>query len=71
MANSEDDPAMGLKRLLVSAKMMSVAQQGMLTLQKLHNGGAQQMVVQHVHVADGGPAVVGAMQMGSGKQEGK
>ena len=61
-ANSEYDPAMGLKRLQASAKMMGAAQQGMLTLQKLRNGGAQQMVIQHVHVAEGGQAIVGTMQ---------
>lgn len=61
-ATSEYDPAMGIKRLQVSAKMMNSAQQGMLTLQKLRNGGAQQMVIQHVHVEDGGQAVIGAVQ---------
>ena len=61
-AKNEYDPAMEIKRLHASAKMMSAAQQGMLTLQKLRNGGAQQMVVQHVHVAEGGQAVIGAVQ---------
>lgn len=71
MAHREYEPAMGLKRLQASAKMMATAQQGMLTLQKLRNGGAQQIVIQHVHVADGGQAVVGAVQAGGFQPEKK
>lgn len=62
MANWKYDPIIGIKRLQVSAKMMGVAQQGMLTLHKLRTGGTQNVVVQHVYVADGGQAVIGAVQ---------
>ena len=43
-------------------RMISIAQQGVLTLQKLKTGGTQNVVVQHVHVASGGQALVGAVQ---------
>jgi hypothetical protein len=58
-AQNECDPAMEIKRLQISARMMAMAQQGVVTLQKLRTGGTQNVVVQHVYVADGGQAVVG------------
>ncbi len=45
-----------------TAKLMGAFQQGMLTLQKLRNGGNQTMTVQHVHVESGGQAVIGSIQ---------
>lgn len=63
-ASYESDPAMQVKRLQVSARMMNVSQQGMLNLQKLRTGGTQNVIVQHVHIADGGQAVIGAVQTG-------
>jgi hypothetical protein len=44
--------------------MMSVVQQGLLTLQKLKTGGTQNVVVQHVHVESGGQAIVGVQSGG-------
>jgi hypothetical protein len=41
-----------------SARLMSVFQEGLLTLAKLRTGGKQVVVVQHVYVNDGGQAVV-------------
>jgi hypothetical protein len=41
-----------------SARMMETFQRGLLTLERLRNGGKQTVVVQHVNVADGGQAVV-------------
>ena len=61
-AANESDPAMEMKRLQMSARMMAMAQQGLLTLQKLKTGGTQNVVVQHVHVEAGGQAVVGNVQ---------
>lgn len=61
-ASQESDPSVELKRLQISARMMSVAQQGLLTLQKLKTGGTQSVVVQHVHVQAGGQAVVAQVQ---------
>lgn len=62
------DPVIELKRLQIAAKMMNTFQQGVLTLHKLRTGGTQNVIVQHVHVADGGQAVIGSVQTG-GKQE--
>ena len=67
-AQREHDPAMEIKRLQVSARMMAMAQQGVITLQKLKSGGTQNVVVQHVYVGAGGQAVVG-MQTGNGANE--
>ncbi|HME20447.1 MAG TPA: hypothetical protein VKI44_03655 [Acetobacteraceae bacterium] len=41
-----------------SARMMTVFQDGLLTLQKIRSGGTQHVVVQHINVGDGGRAVV-------------
>ena len=63
-AQCEDDPAVEIKRLQIAARMINIAQQGVITLQKLKTGGTQNVIVQHVHVADGGQALVGAVQTG-------
>jgi hypothetical protein len=47
------------KRLNAVARCMSVYQQGLLTLRKVRRGGHQRISVQHVHVSDGGQAIVG------------
>jgi hypothetical protein len=44
-----------------SARMMETFQRGLLTLERLRNGGRQTVVVQHVAVSDGGQAVVAGM----------
>jgi hypothetical protein len=41
-----------------SARAMDSYQRGLLTLERLRNGGKQTVVVQHVAVSDGGQAVV-------------
>jgi hypothetical protein len=41
-----------------AARFMSVFQEGLQTLAKLRTGGKQTVVVQHVHVTNGGQAVV-------------
>ncbi len=61
-ASHESDPAIEIKRLQVSARMMNVAQSGLLALQKLKTGGTQTVVVQHVQVQAGGQAIVGHVQ---------
>ena len=65
-ASHEYDPAIQVKRLQVAARMMAVFQQGVLTLHKLRTGGTQNVVVQHVYVAEGGQAVIGAVQAPGG-----
>jgi hypothetical protein len=50
-----------------SARLMEAFGRGMLTLERLRNGGRQTVVVQHVAVGDGGKAVVaGALTPGAG-----
>ena len=53
-----------------SAKLMQSFQQGLMTMQKLRTGGQQTVTVQHVHVADGGQALIGNVQTGAGLPEG-
>ena len=64
-ASHESDPVLEVKRLQVSARMMNVAQNGLLALQRIKSGGTQNMIVQHVHVEAGGQAVVGSVQTSS------
>jgi len=45
---------------------MSVYQQGLLTLQKLSQGGHQRISVQYVNVSEGGQAVIGKIERSSG-----
>jgi len=41
-----------------AARMMETFQRGLLTLDRLRNGGKQVVTVQHVTVGDGGQAIV-------------
>lgn len=51
-----------------AARMMQVYQEALLTLQKIRSGGKQTVVVQHVHVTEGGQALVaGNMESGKGR----
>jgi len=47
-----------------ATRLMTTFQQGMLTLQKIRTGGSQTVTVQHVHVGEGGQAVIGNVQTG-------
>jgi hypothetical protein len=52
-----------------SARMMETFQRGLLTLERLRNGGKQTVVVQHVDVANGGQAVVaGTVNQGEARK---
>ena len=53
-----------------AARLMSVFQDGMLTLQRLRTGGNQTVTVQHVNVAPGAQAVIGTVQTGGRKRRG-
>ena len=53
------DAAIQNKRLNTAARCMTAYQQGLLTLRKLRVGGHQRISVQHVHVSEGGQAIVG------------
>jgi hypothetical protein len=56
--------------LNTAARLMSVFQDGLLTLQRLRTGGNQTLTVQHVNVAPGGQAVIGNVQAGGTKRGG-
>jgi len=53
-----------------AAKLMRVFCQQTETLQKLRTKGQQTIQVQHVHVNDGGQAIVGNVQQGGGGSRG-
>lgn len=48
-----------------AARLMTVYQDGLLTLQRLRSGGNQTVTVQHVHVNEGGQAVIGNVSPGA------
>jgi hypothetical protein len=59
MAQNEDLPPVEVCRLLNAAARQSDTFQGLLlTLEKLRRGNTQKITVQHVHVNDGGHAMV-------------
>lgn len=53
-----------------AARLMSVYQDGLLTLQRLRTGGKQLVTVQHVTVGPGGQAVIGNVQTRGAKRRG-
>lgn len=64
-AHEERDPTDIQRVVNSSARLMSVFQHGLQTLQKMRTGGRQEVVVQHVKIEDGGKAVVtGRMDKG-------
>lgn len=69
LASYEMDPSVVMKRLNLSARMMTTAQEGMLNLQKLRSSGPQKVVVQHVTVEAGGQAVVGDLALGPDRRQ--
>lgn len=70
-ATGHKDPAIAIKWLNLSARMMDTFQGGLLAIQKLRTGNSQTVVVQHVSVTGGQAVVAGAMQTGvRGEQEG-
>ncbi len=53
-----------------STRMIEAFQRGLLTLERLRNGGKQTVVVQHVAVSEGGQAVVaGTVTPGANRSE--
>lgn len=51
-----------------TAKLMNAFSTHYLTLQKIRSGGNQTMTVQHVHVNEGGQAVIGSIHRGRGEK---
>ena len=52
-----------------AAKMMRVFVAQMEALKKYRTGGQQKMTVEHVHVNEGGQAIVGVVNQGGGKNK--
>ncbi len=53
-----------------AARMMDTFQRGLLTLDRLRNGGRQVVTVQHVTVGEGGQAIVAGTVKGGGRRRG-
>lgn len=65
-------PPVELARLTnAAARLFEVSQAGCMTLQRLHTGGKQTVVVQHVNVEQGGQAVVAGRLEGGRRRRGK
>lgn len=65
-ATMETDPAQSVRLANLATRLLDTYQRGLLTLKRLRSTGDQSITVQHVHVADGGQAVVGSLQTGRG-----
>ena len=61
-ARSEHDAAAKARLTNAAARCMTVYQQGLLTLQKLRQGGHQRISVQYVNVREGSQAVIGNVE---------
>lgn len=55
------------KRLTALARCLTAYQEGVLTFKKLRQTGNQRIVVQYVNVTDGGQAVIGNVERGTGE----
>lgn len=55
------------KRLSAIARCLTAYQQGLVTLKKLRQTGHQRILVQYVNVSEGGQAVIGNIERGSGE----
>jgi len=69
-AMREGDSIEACRLANTAARLMSVFQDGLLTLQRLRTGGNQTVTVQHVNVASGAQAVIGNVQTGGTKRRG-
>ena len=64
-AGQHEDTVEKARLLNASARFMKAFQEGLQTLHKIRNGNRQTMVVQHVHVSEGGQAVIAGEVGGS------
>jgi len=69
-AMKEGDSVEACRLANSAARLLSVYQSGLLTLQKLRTGGSQTVTVQHVNVQPGGQAVIGNVGGGGGERRG-
>jgi len=54
-----------------ATKMLRTFMAQMEALKKYRTGGQQKMIVEHVHVNEGGQAIVGTVNQGGGKNDKK
>ncbi len=66
----EGDSVEACRLTNAAARLMSVFQDALLTLQRVRTGGNQTVTVQHVNVAPGAQAVIGNVQTGGAKRRG-
>ena len=69
-AMKEGDSVEACRLANAAARLLTVYQTGLLTLQKLRTGGTQTVTVQHVNVQPGGQAVIGNVGGGGGERRG-
>ena len=50
------------KYVNAAARLMDTYREGMVAIHRVKAGGRQTVTVQHVHVSDGGRAVIGAVR---------
>lgn len=60
----EADPVERARTLNIAARFMDTFQRGLLTMQRLRTGGAQNITVHYATVGEGGQAIVGNVQTG-------
>ena len=65
-----DDQVEACRCINAAARLMSVYQDGLVTLQRLRTGGNQTVTVQHVNVQSGAQAVIGSVQTGGPSRRG-
>ena len=65
-ALEQREPVEMARLINASGRMMSIFQQGLLTLNRLHTGGKQTVTVQHVNISGGQAVVTGNLHPGGG-----
>lgn len=58
LAGNTRDPIEKCRLINTASKLMDTYQKGLLTLNKIRSGGQQIVTVQHVHITEGGQAVI-------------
>ena len=69
-AMEERDPVNMTRYANAAARLMDIYREGLVALHRIKAGGRQTVTVQHVHVADGGQAIVGAVSGTGGTTKG-
>ncbi len=69
-AYREREPVDVVRMANAAVRLMTVFQQGLLTLQRLRTGGRQEVIVQHVNVTEGSQAVVAGKMKPEGRVTG-